>query len=220
MFEDVRNDGTLKKSLRSLQDRLSRKVTTTDSFEEVKTAGGVDQAFSENSVYSGLVVQDESFTTLESKSAGAGLQFPYIPGFLAFREIPAILKVLKGAQDLDILLVDGHGIAHPRRLGLASHVGIVLDIPTVGVAKNVLVGDYREPERVGDVSDLEYDGDLVGKVLKSKEGCNPIFVSPGHRISVDTSLEVVKRFVRDHKLPEPIYEADRLADDAKGRTER
>ncbi|KXB07022.1 hypothetical protein AKJ51_02290 [candidate division MSBL1 archaeon SCGC-AAA382A20] len=204
------------KSLKELQKELSQSLILEDSFNSVEKVAGVDQAFTDRFVYSGLIVQDKSFLNLEKKCARAKIKFPYIPGLLAFREIPSMLKVWKKAEGkADLLFVDGHGIAHPRGLGLASHIGIVLDVPTIGIAKNVLVGCFEEPEKVGEAKDLEYGGEVVGKVLKSKEDCNPIFISPGHKISLETSLNLVRKFLKDHKLPEPTYEADRLVEECK-----
>lgn len=202
--------------MKDIQRHISSKVLIEDRFSETDSAGGVDQSFSNDYVYSATVIQNPRFEALESKYSKMEINFPYVPGLLAFREIPPILKTWKKLERKpDLLLVDAHGIAHPRRFGLASHVGVVLDVPAIGVAKNFLAGEFESPEEVGESTNLELEGEVVGKVLKSKEGCNPIFVSPGHRISVETSLEIVKKFLKDHKLPEPIYQADRYANSVK-----
>lgn len=207
------------KLMRRVQERLSQKLVLSDQFNGVGKVGGVDQAFQEGHVYSGFVVTDKSSRELEKKCASTKIKFPYIPGLLAFREIPPILKVWQKVEARpQLLLVDGHGIAHPRKLGLASHVGLALDVPTVGVAKSVLVGEYEKPEAVGEASNLRFDGETLGKVLKSKKNCNPIFVSPGHRVSVETSLETVKKCLRNHKLPEPLFRAHQYANEIKNRS--
>lgn len=206
----------LQVKLKEVQKKLFENLVLHDEFSQTDRIAGVDQAFPSDCVCSGLVVLDEALRPLERKCAYSQLEFPYIPGLLAFREIPPILKVWKKVEkNPDILLVDGHGIAHPRKLGLASHVGLALEVPTIGVAKNVLVGDYEEPLEVGEAVDLRLGGEAVGKVLKSKKDCNPIFVSPGHRVSVETSLEIVKVSLKNHKLPEPLHKAHRLANKCK-----
>lgn len=195
------------------QEKLSGRLVLGDEFSDTETVGGIDQAFTRDKVHTCIFVMDSSFEVLERKFASAEITMPYIPGFLAFREIPSILKAHRKLEtNPDIFLLDGHGIAHPRRFGIASQLGVVTDSPAVGVAKNVLVGEYEEPEEVGQATDLKLGGGVVGKVLKSKKGCNPIFVSPGHRISVEGSLELTRKYVKDHKLPEPIYQADRHVD--------
>ncbi len=125
----------------------------------------------------------------------AALGFPYVPGLLSFREAPPILELLRGLSEKpDLLLVDGHGLAHPRRFGLACHVGLFSDVPTIGVAKSRLVGTYQEPgiER-GSRSKLADRGETVGAVLRTRSAVRPVFVSIGHRVSLKTAIDLVLR---------------------------
>ncbi len=202
-----------------IQEELRKKLIVEDELpREIKMVGGVDQAFPGRDRVLSCVVTlsypemkliEKSFSCLE-------IDFPYIPGFLTFREGPSIIKAYKKlGKKPDILIIDGHGIAHPRGMGIAAHVGVLLDTPTIGVAKRRLVGDFKAPQKVGVHRSLTYQGEVVGAVLKSREGCNPIFISPGNRISVETSIEVVKNCLRGYKLPEPTRLAHKLVNEEK-----
>ena len=138
---------------------------------------------------------------------------PYIPGLLSFRELPALLAALAALPQVpDLVFVDGHGISHPRRLGIAAHLGVVTGLPSIGVAKSKLVGTFVEPDAApGAVSPLLDGDDMLGWVLRSKVRCRPLFVSGGHRVSADTALAWVQRTLRGYRLPEPTRLADRLA---------
>jgi len=138
---------------------------------------------------------------------------PYIPGLLSFRELPALLAALAQLpRTPDLVFVDGHGISHPRRLGVASHLGVVTDLPTIGVAKSKLVGRFEEPgAETGAHTPLLYGDEQLGWVLHSKVHCKPLFVAGGHRVSADTALAWVQRTLRGYRLPEPTRLADRLA---------
>ncbi|MCS7246104.1 MAG: endonuclease V [Thermomicrobium sp.] len=140
---------------------------------------------------------------------------PYVPGFLSFREAPAIMAAIRSLRrPPDLLLVDGQGRAHPRRCGLASHVGILLDVPTIGVAKSRLFGRYREPEHVrGAWTPLTADSEVVGAAVRTRVGAKPIFVSVGHRITLAEAILWVVRLSR-YRLPEPIRWAHRYAEEA------
>lgn len=140
-------------------------------------------------------------------------RFPYVPGLLSFRELPALLAALDGLPETpDVILVDGQGIAHPRRLGVASHLGVVLDRPTIGVAKSVLCGQYAEPGlEAGHQSPLLDRGAVIGSVLRSRRNARPLIVSPGHRVGLQESVAFVQSCLRGYRLPEPTRLADRLA---------
>jgi deoxyribonuclease V len=139
---------------------------------------------------------------------------PYIPGLLSFRELPALLEALALlSTQPDMVLIDGQGIAHPRRLGIAAHFGVATDLPTIGVAKKVLIGTSSTTlhDMRGAFTTLRDDGEQIGWLLRSKVGCLPLVVSPGHRVALATAPEMVLRFVTTYRLPEPTRLADRLA---------
>ena len=141
------------------------------------------------------------------------VSFPYVPGFLSFREGPAIIDAInKLTVKPDVILVDGQGIAHPKGMGIASHIGVLIDIPTIGCAKSRLVGEYKEPGfRKGAWSPLQYDGKVVGAVLRTRDHVRPLFVSPGHRVDLKTSIEIVLGCIGKYRIPEPLRRADFLS---------
>ncbi len=144
------------------------------------------------------------------------LAFPYVPGLLAFREVPLLARAFEKLERApDLLLVDGHGLSHPRRFGIACHLGLLLDVPTIGVAKSRLVGQHGEPPpEVGGRSELRDGPDLIGLVLRTRDGVSPVYVSVGHRIGLQQAAEWVLRVCRGYRLPEPTRLADQLS---KGR---
>lgn len=141
------------------------------------------------------------------------IKFPYVPGFLGFREGPVILKALKSLKlKPDLVIFDGQGIAHPRGLGIASHVGVLLRIPTIGCAKTRLVGSYIEPGPLkGSFSYLYLKGKKVGAVLRTKDNTRPLFVSPGHLIDITSAISIVLSLVTKYRIPEPLRRADLLS---------
>ncbi|MDH3382103.1 MAG: endonuclease V [Flavobacteriaceae bacterium] len=193
---------------REEQLKLAKKVVIKDEFEEIKLVGGVDQAFVGNDVISAVVVCDyRTMKVLEKQYAVVKTNVPYIPSYLSYREAPAIIEAVnKLEKKPNVLLVDGHGIAHPRKIGLASHTGLSLDIPTIGIAKALLCGEVKEERIIIGESTRGYQ-------LIAKEHANPLFVSPGHKVGLKNSLEIVKNCIRlPHKLPEPLHLAHRYAD--------
>lgn len=140
-------------------------------------------------------------------------RMPYIPGLLSFREVPAAIAAYRQLkQHPDLIMVDGQGIAHPRRLGVASHLGLWLDKPTIGVAKKRLCGQHLEPSsQKGSTVPLKDKGEIIGAVLRSKDNINPLYLSIGHRISLETACQWVNACLTKYKLPEPTRQADRLA---------
>lgn len=173
---------------------------------------GVDVSFTrfEREIYAGIVLlsfpemQVLSYVTVISEST-----FPYIPGLLSFREIPALLQAWKLLPHKpDLIVVDGHGIAHPRRLGIATHLGLELDVPTIGCAKKPLVGHFNEPgPALGSSTPVFDHGEEIGLSLRSKLNVKPIFISPGHRTDIPSSKELILACIRRHKLPEPTRQA-------------
>lgn len=203
--------------LLDVQRIVASHACTEDRFDEINTIAGVDQAFFDDKVISGIVSLD--YETLEEKDhvcAIEAVDFPYIPTFLSFREGKAIVSAyekLPGKPEL--LMIDGCGINHPRFAGLATHIGVALDIPTIGVAKSILCGTSRQPVNAREFYPLTYSNKHIGWVLKSKENCNPIIVAPGHRVSMESSIEIVRHCLRGYKLPEPTRQAHIYVNAAK-----
>lgn len=199
------------KKLKEEQLKLAKEVSLKDSFTKVNFIGGCDQAFVNDDVISGIVVLDKDTKIVEKKYAIVKAKIPYIPGFLFYREGPAVVEAFnKIEKKPDVLLVDGNGILHPRRLGMASQLGIVLDIATIGVTKNLMCGDVKEGK-------VYVDKEIRGFELKTGEYAKPIYVSPGHKISLGKSLGIVKSHTKlPHKLPEPLHLAHRYVNKVRG----
>ncbi|HEY9727538.1 MAG TPA: deoxyribonuclease V [Chroococcales cyanobacterium] len=200
----------------AIQNQLQPEVITEDRLGEVRYVAGVDMGFEEEGTVSRAAVAVLSFPDLqlqETALARRPTTFPYIPGFLSFREIPAVIDALeKVSLTPDLILCDGQGIAHPRRFGIACHLGVLADIPTIGVAKSLLVGKHDElPEEKGSWQALRYRREIVGAVLRSRTGVKPLYVSPGHRISLATAIDYVLRCTTKYRLPETTRWADKLA---------
>jgi len=200
----------------AIQNQLQPEVITEDQLPEVRYVAGVDMGFEEDYAISRAAVVVLSFPDLqlvEQAIARRPTTFPYIPGFLSFREVPAVMDALeKVSTTPDLILCDGQGIAHPRRFGLACHLGVLIDIPTIGVAKSLLIGKYDElPPEKGSWQPLRYKGETVGVVLRSRTGVKPLYVSSGHRISLPTAIDYVLRCTPKYRLPETTRLADKLA---------
>jgi deoxyribonuclease V len=169
---------------------------------------GTDISFNRYSptMYAGFVVYDlESKRVIERAGTVMDVKFPYVPGYLSFREIPPLLKAWKKLRAKPpILMVDGQGIAHPRGLGIASHLGVLLGLPTIGCGKSKLVGKYEEPgPQVGDASPLLHQGKKIGTVLRTKERVKPLFISPGHLCDHESAVRIVLASCTKYRLPEP-----------------
>jgi deoxyribonuclease V len=163
--------------------------------------------------YASVVVFElETMKMIEAVTVSGKVDFPYIPGLLSFRESPILLKAFaKIKLNPDAVILDAQGIAHPRGIGLASHIGLLLDKPSIGCAKTRLIGDYNEVgEEVGCYSHLTVKDKVVGAVLRTRKNVKPVFVSPGHKIDLDTSIDLVLNSCRGYRLPEPIREAHNL----------
>jgi deoxyribonuclease V len=182
----------------------------------VRLAAGLDVSYAkdESAVVGAAVVLDvATLNIVESATATRPVEFPYVPGLLAFREIPALLDALASlTTEPDVLVCDGYGVAHPRRFGLACHLGVLTDRPTFGVAKTAFVGEYTEPgpER-GEVSPLIDKGETVGQVLRTQRGIKPVFVSTGHRIDLHSATLLTLALAADYRLPETTRQADHLS---------
>ncbi len=202
-----------------LQERLARQVRLVPLAREPATVAGVDAAFTADGriVAAAALFAFPSLALIETAHAVMTVDFPYVPGYLSFREAPAYMAALgKLSRTPDLLIVDGQGIAHPRRLGIASFLGVILGIPAIGSAKSRLVGEFDEPgpER-GAWSPLVDRGETVGAVLRTRSGVRPLFVSPGHLITLPESIDIILRCAARYRLPEPQRTADALAGEAK-----
>lgn len=201
----------------AIQEQLRTEVITEDKLKQpVKYVAGVDMGFEEDGTISRAAVAILSFPDLqviETSLARRPTTFPYIPGFLSFREIPALLDALEKITTIpDIILCDGQGIAHPRRLGIACHLGVIVDIPTIGVAKSLLIGKHEVvPDTKGNWQPLIHKGETIGAVLRSRTGVKPLYVSSGHRVSLPTAIDYVLRCTPKYRLPETTRIADKLA---------
>ena len=181
-----------------------------------RLVGGADASYDrvDKRIYGALVVLTYPDLSLVEEAVLDGpCPFPYIPGLLSFREAPIIVEIWKKlAHRPDVLLVDGQGIAHPRGLGIAAHLGLLLDVPTIGVAKSRLVGEGDEPgKEAGAATPLSWQGQVVGWILRTRTGVQPLYVSPGHRVSLQDCLKITLGCVQEYRLPEPLRRADRLS---------
>jgi deoxyribonuclease V len=200
----------------ALQRALRAHLVLEDRLGPVRRVAGVDVGFEANGTVTRAAVAVLGYPDLdllETAIARRPTEFPYVPGLLSFRELPAVLDALAGLRALpDLLLCDGQGIAHPRRLGIASHLGLLVDIPSIGVAKTRLLGTHEEPpDRRGAWTPLRADGEIIGAVLRTRPGVKPLYVSPGHRIGLETALEYVMGCCTRYRLPETTRHAHRLA---------
>jgi len=206
----------------TLQTELADLVLVEDRLpERVSTVLGVDAAYDEHgsrAFAAGALMEVASGTVLQIVSAEVAAHFPYVPGLLSFREVPALEVALeKLAQSPDLVICDGQGIAHPRRFGLACHVGVLYDLPTIGCAKTRLTGEGATPAAArGSRAPLVDVGRTVGAVLRTQNGVKPVYVSPGHRVSLETACDWTLALCRQYRIPEPI----RVADQIVGRMKR
>src|SRR2546426_7331452 len=205
----------------ALQRKLAAKVIRTDQLPgEVRLVAGVDMALNEekNMAHAAVVLLSyPQMEVLERHVYEEPIRMPYIPGLLSFREIPCILGAFALlSQQPDLVMVDGQGIAHPRYLGIASHLGLWLDLPTIGCAKSILRGHYNEKalgEEAGAWVPLIFKGETVGAAVRTRSHVKPMFISLGHRISLETSLHYVLACCKGYRLPEPTRLADKLSKD-------
>ncbi|MDP9196687.1 MAG: deoxyribonuclease V [Pseudomonadota bacterium] len=198
-----------------VQKDLAAKVVTRDDLPAVRLVGGADISHNPRDpshiVHAAFVTLDAADARLVTAASATGVaRFPYVPGFLGFREVPALVEAWeKLAAKPDLVFVDGHGISHPRGLGIASHLGVVLDIPTIGVAKSILVGTVETPvaDEPGSRSPLIWKGRTIGMAVRTRKRASPVYVSTGHRISLETAVAWVLRMGRGYRLPEPTRQA-------------
>jgi deoxyribonuclease V len=199
-----------------IQKLLQSRVKLADDFGNIGTVAGVDVGFEKNSSIMRAAIAVLDFKTLEvieTAIAQRATTFPYISGLLSFREVPVVLDaMLKLKTEPDLLLCDGQGIAHPRRFGIAAHLGLLLDRPAVGVAKSRLIGIHDEvPAEKGSFVPLMDKGEQIGVVLRTRTNVKPLYISPGHRISIETASRLVLQCVTKYRLPETTRWAHKLA---------
>jgi deoxyribonuclease V len=199
-----------------LQGELASKVVAGPALdpEGVRYVAGADVSTEGDRAYATVAVLDlPGLSVVEVRGFEAPLEFPYVPGLLAFREIPSVVGALRQVETaVDAVILDAQGLAHPRRMGLASHIGLFLDVPTVGCAKSVLVGKFEEPGvEKGSVSDLVHRGEVVGRVVRTRTGVSPVYVSVGNRLDLGSAVELVLACCTKYRLPEPTRQAHNAA---------
>jgi deoxyribonuclease V len=199
----------------ALQIELSRQIITHDCLTEVKTVAGVDVAYDKHSrrlAAAAVVLDASSLAVLDHVVAEDIERFPYIPGLFSFRELPSISLALQQLKIYpDLIICDGQGIAHPRRFGLACHLGVLFDVPTIGCGKTRLIGTAETPKKHRGASAPLMDyGKIIGSVLRTQNEINPVFVSIGHKVSLLTACEWILRLTTKYRLPETTRYADQL----------
>lgn len=200
----------------AIQNRLRREVTLEDDFGPVRRVAGVDVGFEDGGrvTRAAVVVLDpERLEPIDRALIRRPTAFPYVPGLLSFREVPAVLEALDRLEvPPDLILCDGHGTAHPRRIGIACHLGLVTGLPTIGVAKSRLTGSHGTlPEQRGQWTPLRDGGEVIGAVLRTRVGVRPVYVSGGHRVGLPSAIAWTMRCVTRYRLPETTRAADALA---------
>ncbi|HLG51368.1 MAG TPA: deoxyribonuclease V [Chloroflexota bacterium] len=198
----------------ALQVELAPLVVTTGEPADVHLVAGIDVALPAGQATAAVVVDAyPELTPIEIRTATLPISFPYIPGLLSFREAPAILAACAQLERRpDLLIVDGQGRAHPRRLGIASHIGLILDLPTIGCAKSLLVGHHGPVgEEVGSWSPIVDRGEVIGAAVRTRRGTRPVYVSIGHRIGLEAAIRWVLNCCRGFRLPDPQRQAHRAA---------
>jgi deoxyribonuclease V len=201
---------------RRLQGELASRVVVGPPLDlgGVRYVAGADVSTQDGVAYATVAVLDfPGLSVVEVQGFEAPLEFPYVPGLLSFREMPSVLGALEKVETaVDVVVLDAQGLAHPRRMGLASHIGLFLDVPTVGCAKSVLVGTFEEPgPEKGSATEMVHRGEVVGEVLRTREKVSPVYVSVGNGIDLDSSVELVLASSTRYRLPEPTRQAHNAA---------
>lgn len=196
-----------------IQEKLRERVVREDRFGTIGLVAGADVAFDPETdiALAGVIVyRYPEMVEVERQRAQRKLRFPYVPGLLSFREGPVLLAAFaKLRTEPDVILIDGHGLAHPRRFGIACHLGVLLDKPTIGCAKSLLVGEHPEPGlQAGFTAPLLLQGERVGVVLRTRDHVKPIYVSTGHRVSLESAVKLVEQCLDGFRIPKPTREAD------------
>lgn len=202
------------------QNELRSRLNITAFDKAITTIGGSDISFNKYSevVYAGIIIFSyPDLKVLERSTVISKTKFPYISGLLAFREVPALLEAWDKLKiKPDVLVLDGQGIAHERRLGIATHFGIIANTPTLGCAKSRLAGRYEEPANEMFAESPMYDkGELIGTALKTKRNCKPVFISPGNMIDMRQSVDLIKNCIKGYRIPEPTRQAHMLVNQVR-----
>jgi len=225
---------------RKIQEELRAHWKGVDAFGDIRTVAGLDASFvltasqavrkptshwnrlqeANRAIGCMVMYRFPGMEELERAYAILPLEFPYVPGLLSFREIPVLLAALRKLHTLpDLLFCDAHGYAHPRRLGLASHLGVVLDLPSIGCAKSLLIGTHKAlPQKAGSwtpLTDEKAGGERIGAVVRTRSGVNPIYVSQGNRVSLETSIRLTLAVTDGYRIPRPTRDADHFAGEIK-----
>lgn len=213
-FKELHQWNLSPKEAIALQNSLRQKIILIDSLRSIDTIAGADIAFTkdDNVGYAGVIIYKyPELVEIERVSATGKLEFPYVPGLLSFREAPLLLKAFAQLKILpDVIMFDGQGIAHPRRIGIAAHLGLWLNLPTIGCAKSRLTGEFDEPKRAaGSFTELTDKGDLIGAVIRTRTNVKPIFVSPGHLISLKSTIDITLKCTDGLRIPKPTRQADK-----------
>jgi deoxyribonuclease V len=223
-----------------IQEELRAHWKGVDAFGDIHTVAGLDASFvlaaaqalrkptshwnrlreANRAIGCVVMYRFPGMEELERVYAILPLEFPYVPGLLSFREIPVLLAALRKLYTLpDLVFCDAHGYAHPRRMGLASHLGVVLDLPSIGCAKSLLIGTHKAlPQKAGSwtpLSDEKSGGERIGAVVRTRSGVNPIYVSQGHRVSLETSIRLTLAVTDGYRIPRPTRDADHFAGEIK-----
>lgn len=199
-----------------LQERLRAQIHLSGDIHDVSFVAGADASYTKGSdvIHAVVVVlRYPDLTVVERVSVSVVTGFPYIPGLLAFREGPALIEAFRRLRsEPDVIFFDGHGIAHPRGIGIASHMGLLLDRPSIGVAKSLLTGSVAKPGFMrGSMTPILRDGETIGMAVRTKEWAKPVYVSVGHRISLEAAVDLVLATARGYRLPEPTRQAHLLS---------
>lgn len=213
MLDILKTPQTNLDELSRIQKQVAERVIKEDRVNTPETIAGCDLSFSEeNRAYAACVLfQYPELEKIDNSIVEVEVDFPYIPTYLAFRELKPMLETVKNIE-ADVYMIDSQGIAHPRRAGLASHLGVVIDKPTIGVAKSKLSGEAKSPDsEKGSYTFLKEDDEVIGAVVRTRTNVNPVYVSIGHKISLEKAIEITLTTAPAYKIPEPIRAAHKLA---------
>ncbi len=200
---------------REIQGRLRSRVVLEDMFETLELIAGMDVAYPKKRKLGqagGVILSLDSLQIREQTLTEGSVTFPYVPGYLSFREVPLLIDLYKKLRlKPQLIFCDGQGIAHPRKFGLACHLGVVCNIPTIGVAKSKLIGEHQTlPDERGSWVYLRHQGEVIGAVVRTRSDVKPVFVSPGHKVSLETAINLTLQTCTGYRIPEPTRQADHL----------